>query len=378
MTPLGRLHEHGQSAWLDYIDRSFLASGELDRLVRDHGLRGVTSNPKIFMKAMSEGDDYDEQFNQLLDENRNLDTSALYERMAIDDIRSAADVLRPVYDESDGADGFVSFEVSPHLAYDTAGTIEEARRLFATVDRPNALIKVPATQQGIPAIETLLSEGIHVNITLMFSLAHYEAVAQAYIKAVERAKAPQKIASVASFFISRIDRAVDEQLDALRTDNAMALKSRVAIANAKVTYQRFRELFHGPAFEKARRRGARPQRVLWASTSPKNPDYRDVLYIEELIGPDTVSTMPPQTLHAFIDHGEIRGDTVQRNVAEAQERLDALAKIGIDLSDVTEKLQRDGVEKFREPFEKLFDALEEKRRHFRRPATAPQSVGERR
>lgn len=362
MNPFKQLQQEGQAVWLDYIRRSFIDDGELRRMVEEDGLRGVTSNPAIFMKAITGSDEYDQHIQELLAGDPHIQTSDLYEALAVRDIQAAADVLRPVFDRTEGADGFVSLEVSPHLADDTSGTIEEARRLWKTVDRPNLLIKVPATDEGIPAIETLLAEGINVNITLMFSIAHYEAVAQAYLRGLAKADHPDQIASVASFFISRITHAVDDALDELGTDQAHALKGKIAIANAKLTYQRFREIFDGEAFRDLKQRGARVQRVLWASTSTKNPDYSDVLYVEELIGPDTVNTMPPDTLDAFRDHGQVRGPTILEGVDEAKAQLHKLAELGIDLDDITEQLQRDGVKKFQEPFDELFEGLEEKRK----------------
>lgn len=361
MNPLMELQKEGQSVWLDYIRRSLIESGELKQMIDDDGLRGMTSNPKIFMKAITGSDEYDRQISKLMASDPHIQTRELYEAIAVSDIRAAADVLRPVYEQTEGADGFVSLEVSPHLAYDTTGTIEEARHLWKKVDRRNLLIKVPATHEGIPAIESLLAEGININITLMFSIHHYEAVAQAYLRALEKAEKPERISSVASFFISRITRAVDEALDQLGTDEARTLKGKIAIANAKQTYQRFLEIFDGEAFESLRRRGARVQRVLWGSTSTKNPDYSDVLYVEELIGRDTVNTMPPQTFHAFRDHGRVRGATILEGVDEAREQLRKLAELGIDLDVITQQLQTDGVTKFQEPFDELFEGLDKKR-----------------
>jgi len=362
MNPLLQLHKEGQSVWLDYIRRSLIASGELKQMVEQDGLRGLTSNPKIFMKAIAGSDEYDRQIEELLSSHPHIQTSELYEAIAVADIRAAADVLRPVFDQTEGADGFVSLEVSPDLAYDTSGTIDEARRLWKSVDRLNLMIKVPATNEGIPAIESLLAEGININITLMFSIHHYEAVAQAYLRALEKMEEPGRISSVASFFVSRITKAVDQALDELGTEEAKALKGKIAVANAKATYQRFREIFHGEPFQEWREAGTRVQRVLWGSTSTKNPDYSDVLYVEELIGPETVNTMPPATLDAFRDHGQVRGATLMEDVDEARSQLGKLAELGIDLDAITEQLQRDGVKKFKEPFDELFEALEEKRK----------------
>ncbi len=363
MNAVQQLEREGQSVWLDYIRRSLLRSGELKRMVEEGGLRGVTSNPKIFMKAITGSDEYDQQLKDLIARHPQITAERLYEAIAISDIQQAADVLRPVYDRSEGGDGFVSLEVSPRLAYDTSGTVAEAVRLWNAVDRPNLLIKVPATAEGIPAIELLLAQGINVNITLMFSLSHYEAVAQAYLRALKQLEHPGNVASVASFFISRITRAVDRALDEHDSERARALKGKIAIANAKETYRRFRELFDGAEFTELKRKGARIQRVLWASTSTKNPDYSDVLYVEELVGPDTVNTMPPATLTAFRDHGRVRGATIVQGLEEARAQLRELAELGIRLDDITEKLQEEGVTKFREPFEKLLETLEEKRRN---------------
>jgi len=374
MNPLLQLQQHGQSVWLDYIRRSLIESGELKQMIDEDGLRGITSNPKIFMKAITGSDEYDQQIRDLISSDPQITTADLYEAIAVSDIRSAADVLRPVFDQTNGGNGFVSLEVSPYLAYDTSGTIEEARRLWSTVDRPNLLIKVPATGEGIPAIETLLAEGINVNITLMFSIDHYEAVAQAYLRALEKAEHPERLSSVASFFISRITRKVDEALDELGTDEAKALKGKIAIANAKKTYQRFRELFGGEAIQDWKQRGARVQRVLWASTATKTPDYSDVLYVEELIGRDTVNTMPPDTFNAFHDHGQVRGATILEGVDEAQDQLRKLAGMGIDLDEITEQLQKEGVTKFREPFDELLEGLEEKRNDIHRRRVGCQTI----
>jgi len=361
MNPLRELQNYGQSLWLDYIRRSLITGGELTRLVEEDGLRGLTSNPTIFEKAIAGSTDYDKALHLLLAEDPHADARTLYEALAIEDIRMAADILRSVYDETDGADGFVSLEVSPHLARDTAGTVAEARRLWQVVDRPNLMIKVPATPEGIPAVEALIAEGINVNVTLMFSLAHYEAVAHAYLRGVERCPDPSKVASVASFFVSRVDTAVDRALETIGTREALALRGTIAIAKAKRVYRRFREIFSSEPFKALRQRGARVQRPLWASTGTKNPAYPDVLYVEELIGPDTVNTLPPATLSAFRDHGRVRGATVQEGLAEAETALTALEELGIDLDAITEQLQAEGVAAFARSFDQLLAALEEKR-----------------
>jgi transaldolase/glucose-6-phosphate isomerase len=360
MNPLKELEEQGQSIWLDYIRRNLILSGELKRLVEEDGLRGVTSNPTIFEKAIAGSTDYDDAFRALLAKNPNADAGYLYEPLAIEDIQMAADVLRSVYDSTHGDDGYVSLEVSPHLAHDTEATINEARRLRAAVGRPNLLIKVPATPEGIPAIEQLIAEGININVTLMFSMTHYESVARAYIKGLERCADPAGVASVASFFVSRVDTAVDKELEAIGTPEAKALMGKIAIANSKVVYRRFQEIFHGEGFVALRQRGARVQRPLWASTGTKNPAYSDVLYVENLIGPETVNTLPPDTINAFREHGRVPGATVKEaDAADAQ--LACLSALGIDLDRITEKLQVDGVAAFAASFDQLMAALDKKR-----------------
>jgi transaldolase/glucose-6-phosphate isomerase len=360
-TPTLKLRAEGQSLWLDYIRRSLMTSGKLERLVEEDGLRGLTSNPAIFQKAIGDSDEYDDDIEGYLADDPSLSAQQLYERIAIDDIRRAADVLRPVYDET-GWDGVVSLEVNPHLARNTEATIAEARRLWTAVDRPNLMIKVPATDAGIPAIEALLSEGINVNVTLMFSLDHYEKVARAYLRGLQRADDPTGILSVASFFVSRVAREVDTRLDEKGLAGEVDFDgSDVAIANAKMAYRRFQEIFHGEAFDDLREQGARVQRPLWASTSTKDPSRSDVLYVETLIGEETVNTIPPRTLDAFRDHGTVAGQTVTDDLGRAQEVLDGLAEAGIDLDDVTETLQERGVEKFVRPFDDLMETLDAKR-----------------
>lgn len=362
MNRLLALARAGQSIWIDFIRRALLDSGELDRLVREDGVAGVTSNPTIFEKAIGGSVDYDAQIRRVLSEEPGIDPHQLFERLALDDIRAACDVLRPVFDRTNGADGFVSFEVPPSLANDTAGTIAQAKRLWRAIARPNTMIKVPATPAGIPAIEELIAAGVNVNVTLMFSLEHYEQVAQAYIRGLHRCPDPSKAASVASFFVSRVDTLVDEALDAIGTPAALALRGRAAIANSRLVYRRFREIFDGEAFAPLRHRGARPQRPLWASTSTKNPRYRDVIYVEELIAPDTVNTMPPATIDAFRDHGEVRGATAAEHPDEARRVLDELGALGIDLDAITARLQRDGVASFARSYDDLIAALRAKSR----------------
>src|SRR5215475_2880245 len=359
---LKELTKQGQSVWLDFISRKLICNGELKRLVENDGVRGVTSNPTIFEKAIAGSADYDQTLRGLLSKDANADVEKLYEPLAIEDIRMAADVLRPVYDETDAADGYVSLEVSPHLAHDTQATISEAKRLRAEVDRPNVMIKVPATAEGIPAVETLIAEGVNVNITLMFSMAHYEAVARAYINGLARSANPAKIASVASFFVSRVDTMVDRALESLGTAQALALLGKIAIANSKMVYNRFLQIFHGEGFAALRQRGARVQRPLWASTGTKNPKYSDVLYVENLIGPETVNTMPPETLNAFRDHGKVIEGAIVDNLDATAAALGQLKAVGIDLNVITEKLQQDGVAAFAASFDQLMAALEKKRR----------------
>ena len=363
MNPLKELQEQGQSVWLDYIRRNLFHTGELKRLVEEDGVRGVTSNPTIFEKAIDGSTDYDDALRGLLAQDPKTDVGSLYERLAIEDIQMAADVLRAVYDETGGADGYVSFEVSPHLAHDTQATISEAKRLRAAVDRPNVMIKVPATPEGIPAIDELIAAGVNVNITLMFSMSHYEAVARAYIRGLERCADPAKVASVASFFVSRVDTMVDRALETLGMAQAQAktLLGKIAIANSKMVYQRFLQIFHGEGFVALRQRGARVQRPLWASTGTKNPAYSDVLYVENLIGAETVNTLPPETLNAFKDHGTVPGETVRDSLDAAAAALGRLKALGIDLDAITERLQQDGVAAFAASFDQLLAALEKKR-----------------
>jgi len=351
--------DHGQAVWLDFIQRSLVEGGGLARLVEEDGVRGVTSNPSIFKNAIAGTNEYDEQVDAVLSQNPKATAVEVYEELAVRDIRAAADVLRPVYDASNSSDGFVSLEVAPDLAHDTAGTIADARRLWAWVDRPNLMIKVPATAEGIPAIEALIADGINVNATLMFSMDDYEAVAQAYVRGLERCAKPSTVASVASFFVSRVDTAVDAELEAVGTPEALALRGKAAIANACLAYRRFEEIFHGPDFERLKSRGAQVQRPLWASTSAKNPAYPDVLYVEELVGPQTVNTIPAPTLDAYRDHGKPR-NALKEGMATADSVMEGLEAHGIDLKAVTLKLQSDGVAAFAGAFDDLLASLTEK------------------
>jgi len=358
MNPLKKLWtDHRQAVWLDYIERDLLTGGGLARFVADDGVRGVTSNPSIFQKAIEGGGAYDAAVTALLDAKPAMATKDLYEALAIEDIRGAADILHPVWSASGGEDGYVSLEVSPHLAHDSDGTVAEARRLWAVVDRPNLMIKVPATAAGIPAIESLIASGINVNATLMFSLADYEAVAQAYVRGIAANADPRWVASVASFFVSRVDTKVDAALENIGSEKALALRGKAAVANARLAYRRFEEIFFNGSFAEQTARGARPQRPLWASTSSKNPAYRDVVYVEELVGPDTVNTLPVATLEAFRDHGEPR-PSITEDVDGALTTMAALAGLGIDMDAVTAELQVEGVAAFSASFDQLLAALD--------------------
>lgn len=357
--PLESLHDCGQSVWLDYLSRRFIADGSLKKLVEHDRLAGVTSNPTIFEKAIAGSADYDASL-EAAEGGNDCDVMALYERLAIEDIQRAAQVLRPVYDATQGDDGFVSLEVSPYLAMDTEATIAEARRLSRAVSRDNVMIKVPATKAGLPAIRALTAEGIKVNITLLFSQQVYEQVADAYIGGLEELAAnggdPSKVRSVASFFVSRIDVAVDKLIG----ERLPSLRGKVAIANAKLAYQRYKRLFAGPRWETLAAKGARVQRVLWASTGTKNAAYTDVLYVEELIGPQTINTMPPATMDAFRDHGRVRL-TLEEGVDEAAEAMAQLERLGVSIDAVTAKLIDDGVRRFADDFDKLLGAVARKR-----------------
>lgn len=369
--PLKVLHEYGQSVWLDYMRRSFITSGELQRLIQEDGLQGITSNPAIFEKAIAGSADYQDLLAAA--ESQRLDAGALYEKIAVRDIQDAADLLRPVYEQTKRRDGYVSLEVSPLLAHDTQGTIAEARRLWTAVGRDNLMVKVPGTPEGIPAIERLIREGINVNVTLLFSQAVYEQVAAAYIAGIEERAAHggdvRHVASVASFFISRIDTAVDNVITAkLKTTSGAqeqaflcSLLGKVAIANARLTYQRYNDLFRGPRWQALAQKGAQTQRLLWASTSTKNPQYRDVMYVEELIGPDTVNTLPPATFDAFRDHGRLRASLTE-NLADAADTMKRLSQVGISMQDITDSLLEDGVQQFAEAFNKVLQATARRER----------------
>ena len=365
--PLKELLNYGQSMWLDYIRRDLFTTGKLTQLITEDGLRGMTSNPSIFEKAIGESSLYDDMLASLA-KRKDLDTTAKFEQIAIRDIQDAADVLRPVYEETNFRDGYVSLEVSPYLARKTQATIDEARRLWKAVNRENVMIKVPGTAEGLPAIRQVIGEGININITLLFAQEVYEKVAEAYIAGLEdlasRGGNLKKMASVASFFISRIDTLIDSQLgDKLKTAqdaNQQALLKgllgKVAIANGKLTYQRYQKIFSGPRWQALAAKGAQTQRVLWASTSTKNPAYRDVIYVEELVGADTVNTMPPATIDAFRDHGVVH-NILTEDVPGAAKVMDDLGRAGISIKAVTDKLTDDGVKLFADAFDKLLAAV---------------------
>ncbi len=368
MNTLEKLFQQGQSIWCDNLSRAMIAGGELRRLI-ERGVVGVTSNPTIFMKSITGSSDYDSLFMQHLDTGKDL--LGVYEELVVPDICDAADLLRPVYDRTGGIDGFVSLEVNPKLAYQTQGTIEEARRLFRRVNRPNVFIKVPATDEGIPAIERLIGEGISVNVTLIFSIAMYRKVMQAYIGGLaalqKRGGDLSKVASVASFFVSRVDTLVDKKLEAMRAAGKPvdALFGKAAIANAKMAYVRFQETFDpAGAFGALAAAGARVQRPLWASTSTKNPNYRDTIYVDELVGPETVNTLPPVTIEAVIDHGRT-AITIDQDLDGARRSLVQLADFGIDMQDVTDELTADGVKLFAQSFDELLANLKQKQSQLR-------------
>jgi transaldolase len=358
---LHRLHaDHDQSPWIDFIDRDLIESGKLDGMI-DDGIRGLTSNPTIFAKAVASGQ-YDELIRREIEAGD--DANQIYEQIAVTDVGDAADHLRRVYDEAGGTDGFASIEVEPNLADDTDATVARARELWSRLDRPNVLIKIPATPAGIPAVEDAIAEGISVNVTLMFSVEVYERVARAYIAGLRRARDAghdiSRIASVASFFVSRVDTKIDKKLNELDTRGANEARGRAAIANAKLAYESFNRIFGGDEFADLRADGAHVQRCLWASTSTKNPDYRDVIYVEELIGPQTVNTMPLETIEAFLDHGDVRR-TLDRDLDGARQAIREVEAQGMLMEDVTRELVEEGVASFAKSFDELIDTIESKR-----------------
>jgi transaldolase len=360
-----RLHQlsaRGQSVWIDFLSRDLVQTGELKRLMDEDAVVGVTSNPTIFQKAISQGNAYDEQLKELLD--KESDPKEIFLRLAVRDVESALDVLAPVH-EANAQDGYVSIEVDPNLAYDTKATYDEAIRLHEWIDRPNLYVKIPGTKPGLQAIEDCIAAGRSINVTLLFSLEMHGGSMEAYLRGLERLAEDggdlTKVRSVASFFVSRVDTETDKRLDAIGTEEALALRGKLAIANAKLAYEHYLEAFSGSRWEALEARGALPQRCLWASTSTKNPEYRDVLYVEELIGPHTVNTMPEETIKDFQNHGEVRGDTVLEGVDEARELFDKLAAAGIDYDDVVATLEREGVQKFSDSFAELLDGVMAKR-----------------
>jgi transaldolase len=357
---LHALSELGQSVWIDFLSRNLLRSGELARMAEEDAVVGVTSNPTIFQKAISEGDAYDKQFREVLAEED--DAKEVFLRLAVQDVQDACDLLRPVWDGGQGQDGYVSIEVDPNLAYDTQATIDEAQRLHELVDRPNCFVKIPATQAGLPAIEEMIARGRNINVTLIFSLQRYAEVVEAYLRGLERLVEsggdPSRVASVASFFVSRVDTEADRRLEEVGASDD--LKGKLAVANAKLAYRRYKELFSGDRWEELSAKGAGAQRCLWASTSTKNPAYRDVMYVEELIGPETVDTMPEETIRAFQDHGEV-ALTLERDLDEARRVFERVAEVGVDYNDVVATLEREGVDKFADSFKELLDGVRAKR-----------------
>jgi transaldolase len=354
--------EHGQSIWIDYLSRDMIETGELKRLMAEDAVVGVTSNPTIFQKAISQGERYDEQLKELLD--KETDPKEIFLQLSARDIDSATDILAAVH-EQQPEDGFVSWEVDPTLAYDREATFDEAMRLHAWIDKPNLYVKIPATKPGLGAIEDSVAHGKNINVTLIFSLQRYAEVVEAYLRGLERLVAsggkPSEVHSVASFFVSRVDTEADKRLEAIGTEEALALRGKLAVANAKLAYEHFQQTFAGPRWDFLAGKGANAQRPLWASTSTKNPEYRDVLYVEELIGPHTVNTMPEETIRAFEDHGEIRGDTVTEGVDEAHEVFERVASVGVDYDDVVLTLELEGVQKFADSFDELLDGVRSKR-----------------
>jgi transaldolase len=357
---LHELTERGQSVWFDTLSRDLVQSGGLKRMMDEDAVTGVTSNPTIFQKALAEGDSYDEQLKGLIESGD--DPTQTFFALALDDIRDACDVLRPAYDASGGVDGFVSMEVEPGIAYDTRKSFEQARWIASEVARPNLYVKIPATEAGLPAIEDCIAHGTPINITLIFSLQRYKAVVEAYLRGLERLVAgggdPSPVVSVASFFVSRVDTEADKRLQALGRQD---LEGKLAVANAKLAYQHYLQAFSGPRWEFLAGKGAHPQRCLWASTSTKNPAYNDVMYVEDLIGPDTVNTMPLETIEAFQDHGRVTADTVLEGVDEARQLLDDLAAAGVDYDDVTATLEAEGVQKFSDSLDQILDSIRAKR-----------------
>ncbi len=359
MTKLHMLYAAGQSVWLDFIKRDMLENGDLTDLV-SNGIRGLTSNPTIFEQAIAGSDLYDERILQLKEKRQHDSTTDIFEALAVEDIQDACDALQFVYENSGGSDGFVSLEVSPLLAHNSSQTITEAHRLWNLVNRKNLMIKVPATSAGALALEELIAAGINVNATLLFSLKNYSIIAQAFVKGMNRANDPSQISSVASFFVSRVDTKADDALKKIGTSEAMKLRGTIAIANAKLAYQKYLEIFVSDDFSNLTNKGAQPQRVLWASTSTKNPNYNDVLYVDSLVGSNTVNTLPPNTIEAFVDHGSIDPMALTGNIDQATSRLDRLASLGIDFDSLTDELQKEGVAAFTNSYNDLLQTLSTK------------------
>ena len=359
---LHKLSALGQSVWIDYLSRGLLQTGELARMMRDDAVVGITSNPTIFQKAIADGDRYDAQLKEVL-ESGETDPKEIFLQLSSQDIADACDLLRKVWDETGGLDGYVSWEVDPTLAADRDATVAEARRLHEWVERPNLYVKIPATEPGVAAIEEMIAAGRNINVTLIFSLERHKTVMEAYVRGLERLVEdggdPATVHSVASFFVSRVDTEADKRLDAVGGE-ATKLKGKLAIANAKLAYQNYLATFSGARWETLEQKGATKQRCLWASTSTKNPDYRDVLYVEELIGPETVNTMPEETIEAFQDHGKV-AETLTQGVDEARKLFDDLRDAGVDYDDVSDTLEREGVQKFSDSFEELLDGIQSKR-----------------
>jgi transaldolase len=360
---LQQLSARGQSVWIDYLSRDLLQTGELKRMMDEDAVVGVTSNPTIFQKAISHGNTYDEQLKELLEHED--DAKEIFLHLAVRDVESALDLLAPVH-ERNAQDGYVSIEVDPTLAYDTKATYDEAIRLHEWIDRANLYVKIPGTEPGLKAIEDCIAVGRSINVTLLFSLQMHKEAMEAYVKGLERfvegGGDASKVRSVASFFVSRVDTETDKRLEAIGTEEALALRGKLAIANARIAYENYKKVFSGERWEALERQGALPQRCLWASTSTKNPEYRDVLYVEELIGPHTVNTMPEETIKAFQDHGEVRGDTVDDDLAAAHSLLEReLPAVGVDYDDVVETLEKEGVQKFSDSFAELLDGVKAKR-----------------
>jgi transaldolase len=359
---LHKLSARGQSVWIDSLSRHMLESGELKKLMTDDAVVGVTTNPTIFQKAISQGDDYDEQLRELLE--KESDPKEIFLHLSARDVEAALDLLAPVHEQKP-QDGYVSWEVDPTLAYDREGTFDEAMRLHEWIPKPNLYVKIPATKPGLGAIEDCVAHGKNINVTLIFSLQRYREVVEAYVRGLERLVArggdPKGIHSVASFFVSRVDSEADKRLESVGSKEALALRGKLAIANAKLAYEHYLQAFSGERWEFLAGKGANTQRPLWASTSTKNPEYRDVMYVEELIGPNTVNTMPEETIRAFQDHGEVRGDTVTKGVGKAHKLLGQLAEVGVDYDDITKTLELEGVQKFADSFEELLDGVRAKR-----------------